>query len=192
MIQSPPLCLLTAWSTQAPSLQRYLRHRLSEPADVEDVLHDTFINALQQGRGFCAIQQPRAWLFQITRNLLVDRQRQRRPMLPLFDELPDIFNHQRPPVDDLAHCLPTVFTQLSTADQFALTFCDLEGHPQQLLAERLGLSLSAVKSRIQRARVRLKQQLIRQCGVRFDTSGRVCCFNQSVFCAVITPPYYTN
>jgi len=43
-------------------------------------------------------------------------------------------------------------------------------------AERLGISLPGAKSRVQRARQRLKAQLASACQVSFDEQGKVCCF----------------
>ena len=43
-------------------------------------------------------------------------------------------------------------------------------------ALRLGLSLPAAKSRVQRARLRLRAQLAEACQVTFDDKGKVCCF----------------
>ena len=40
----------------------------------------------------------------------------------------------------------------------------------------LGLTLPAAKSRVQRARKRLKAQLVTACQVRLDEAGKVCCF----------------
>ena len=69
-----------------------------------------------------------------------------------------------------------MLAELSEADRLALTLCDIEGQPQQVLADRLGLSLPGAKSRLQRARVRLRQRLVEACQVRFDEAGTVCCF----------------
>ena len=61
------------------------------------------------------------------------------------------------PVDLLSHCLPRVLSELSPEDREAIVFCDIQGVTQRAFAERLGLSLPAAKSRVQRAR-----QLARQ------------------------------
>lgn len=171
-----PPCLLAAWSTHEAELRGYLRHRLSDPDEADDVLHDTFIKILHWGQSFCAVEQPRAWLFQVTRHALTDQLRTRRAHLPLPHDLPAPIVAGRAPVEALTHCLPRVLAELSAADQFALTLCDLQGLSQQSLADRLGLSLPAAKSRIQRARARLQQRLVDVCQVRFDEDGRVCCF----------------
>jgi RNA polymerase sigma-70 factor, ECF subfamily len=173
---SPP-CLLEAWSAHESELRGYLRHRLGDVHDADELLQDIFLKALRQGRRFCAVENARAWLFQVTRNALTDRLRSNREHLPLPEDMPAPVADTMPQVDDLSQCLPRVLAELSDADRLALTLCDIEGQPQQVLADRLGLSLPGAKSRLQRARVRLRQRLVEACQVRFDEAGTVCCFS---------------
>ena len=175
-MHATPPCLLNAWSSHAPELKRYLDQRLGDTDEAADLLQDAFIKALRQGRGFCAVQNPRAWLFQVTRNALTDRLRTQREHLPLPEDLAAPSGTPQSPLDRLAQCLPRVLAELSEADRLALTLCDIEGQPQQVLADVLGLSLPGAKSRVQRARTRLQRRLVEACQVRFDEQGRVCCF----------------
>jgi RNA polymerase sigma-70 factor (ECF subfamily) len=172
---SPP-CLLDAWSIHEAELRGYLRHRLGDDQEAKEALQDIFLKALRQGWRFCGVENARAWLFQVARNTLADRLRAHRDHLPLPEDLPAPDSQATVPLDDLAQCLPRVLAELSESDRLALTLCDLEGQPQQVLADRLGLSLPGAKSRLQRARARLRQRLVNACQVRFDDSGRVCCF----------------
>jgi RNA polymerase sigma-70 factor (ECF subfamily) len=171
-----PPCLIDAWSLHETELEGYLRQRLDDARDAEDLLQDVFLKALRQGRRFCLVENARAWLFQVTRNTLTDRLRSTRKHLPLPEDLPVPPAESGLQVDGLSRCLPQMLAELSEADRLALTLCDIEGQPQQVLAERLGLSLPGAKSRLQRARVRLRQHLVDACQVRFDERGNVCCF----------------
>ncbi len=63
--------------------------------------------------------------------------------------------------------------ELSPEDREAIVLCDLEGVPQEEYARRKGLSLPGAKSRIQRARKRLRERLSQACQVRFDAAGHV-------------------
>jgi len=172
---SPP-CLLAAWSAHEAELRGYLRHRLGDHQDAEDLLQEVFLKALRQERRFCSVENARAWLFQVARNALTDRLRVSRDRAPLPENLPAPPDNTSPPVEDLSQCLPRVLVELSEADRLALTLCDIEGQPQQVLADRLGISLPGAKSRLQRARVRLQRRLVEACQVRFDDDGKVCCF----------------
>lgn len=169
-------CLLVAWQAVAGELLGYLRHRCARPEDAEELLQEVFIKALRQGKAFAAVNQPRAWFFQVARNALADHLRCCRETIALPDDLPALPGAEPAVVEALSQCLPRVLGELSAEDRLAITFCDLEGHAQQALADQLGISLAGAKSRLQRARQRLRRQLESACQVRFDACGAVCCF----------------
>jgi RNA polymerase sigma-70 factor, ECF subfamily len=169
-------CLVAAWSSHMPELRGYLRHRSGFDDEADDLLQEVFIKALRQDILFCAIENPRAWLFQVARNALADRLRCAREHISLPEDVPAPVADEHPVVDDLSQCLPRVLTELSEADRLAITLCDINGYSQQELADRLGISLPGAKSRIQRARQRLRDRLIKSCQVTFDDRGEVCCF----------------
>lgn len=165
-------CLTTAWTAHEPELRGWLRHRLGNPAEADDLLQDLFLKALRQGDRFCSIQNPRAWLFEVARNTLADKLRVSRNMVDLPDDLPEPAI-ELDTVDTLAACLPRVLSELSDSDREAITLCDLQGMPQAEFAAAQNLSLSAAKSRIQRARLHLKDRMKVACQVQFDTDGHV-------------------
>ena len=97
-------------------------------------------------------------------------------MTRLTVELPDDLaaeSDETDTVDTLTACLPRVLSELSSEDREAITLCDLQGMAQADYAAAKGLGLSAAKSRLQRARQRLKQRMTDVCQVRLDESGRV-------------------
>lgn len=171
-----PPCLLKAWANHMAELRGYLRHRSGLGEEADDLLQEVFIKALRQDILFCAIENPRAWLFQVARNTLADHLRCARAFIPLPEDVPAPIADDHPVVDDLSQCLPRVLSELSAADRLAITLCDIEGYSQQVLADHLGISLPGAKSRIQRARKRLRDQLVKACQVTFDDQGEVCCF----------------
>lgn len=169
-------CLLGAWSTTEAELRGYLRHRMGRHEDADDLVQEVFIKALRQGSKFCQVENPRAWLFQVARNALADRLRVAHEHIALPDDLATLYPETPPLVDDLTQCLPRVLSELSDEDRLAITLCDIEGGSQQALADRLGVSLSGAKSRIQRARKRLKAKMEQGCRVRYDESGNIAGF----------------
>jgi len=169
-------CLTRAWREIRGELQGWLRHQLNGDAEADDLLQEVFLRALGQGDVFCRLDNPRAWLFQVARNALIDRQRARHPQVELDDDLAASESEPLAPVDQLSQCLPRVLAELSSADRLAIELCDIAGQPQQALANQLGISLSGAKSRLQRARLRLKSRLIEGCQVCFDADGQVAGF----------------
>jgi RNA polymerase sigma-70 factor, ECF subfamily len=165
-------CLMTAWHEHEAELRGWLRHRLGNFVDAEDVLQDVFLKAMRQGERFCAIANARAWLYEVARNALADRLRLARNTVELPEDLSaDVEGAAA--IDSLAACLPRVFSELSPEDREAITLCDLEGLPQEEYARRKGLSLPGAKSRVQRARKRLRAQLTQVCQVCLDAAGQV-------------------
>jgi RNA polymerase sigma-70 factor (ECF subfamily) len=171
---SPPLeCVLNAWRDHESELRSYLVRCVSDKHLVEDLLQEVFVRALRSGQGFCGLDNARAWLFQVARNALVDQRRLEKRAVPLPDDLPEKSEDGGRPVDALSECLARVLSELPAADREILQQCDIEGIKQQSFADAHGLSLAAVKSRILRARRRLRELMVKNCQVRFDGDGKV-------------------
>lgn len=171
----PVDCVLGVWHVHEPELKAYLLTRLEESHAVDDLLQDTFLKALRQGADFCQIDNPRAWFFQVVRNSLIDRARQAKSHIELPEDLPAPAGSPREPVDNLDACLLRNITEMRPEDREVIEQCDLRGAKQQAFADTHGLSLAAVKSRLLRARKRLRESLKENCQVKFDADGRVCC-----------------
>jgi RNA polymerase sigma-70 factor (ECF subfamily) len=165
-------CLTKAWANHEPELRGWARHRLGNHTDAEDLLQDLFLKALRHGEQFCSVQNARAWLFEVARNTLADRLRVARHTVQLPDDLASPVD-ETAPVDTLTGCLPRVLSELNAEDRDAITQCDLQGMAQADYARARGLSLSAAKSRIQRARLRMKQHMTIACQVSLDEAGHV-------------------
>lgn len=169
-------CVAAAWQAHHGELQGYLRHRLADADAASDLLHDVFVKALRQGQGFCALDNPRAWLFQVARNALVDRARGTRPLDPLSDDAEALIaaeSDDLAPVDALTGCLVRCLGELGPEDARVLRACDLEGRTVRAFAEANELSLAATKARLLRARQRLRARMTTACQVQFDPDGSV-------------------
>ena len=167
-------CVASAWRAHEGELRGYLRHRLADAEAADDVLQDVFVKAMRQGQGFCTLDNPRAWLFQVARNALVDRARTAHPTEPLPEGPEEPVappEDSVAPVDALAECLDRSLGELSADDAAILRACDLEGMTQREFAAAHGLSLPATKSRLLRARQRLRDRLTTACRVSVDEDG---------------------
>jgi len=168
-------CLIRAWHKHEAELRGWLISRLGNTTDVDDLLQNVFAKAMLQGEGFCSVKNVRAWLFQVTRNALIDSHRLKHENIELPDDVA-VDSLESEAVDDLSECLPRVLSELSSDDREVITRCDIEGLSQQEFATMKSMSLSAVKSRVQRARRRLRRTLEENCQVRYSETGHVCCF----------------
>ena len=165
-------CILHAWNTHERELRNYLRHRAGDAHLADDLLQEVFVRAMQQGRDFCTLDNARAWLFQVARNALVDHQRLQKNTVAVPEEIPAP-EPEVEPVAALSACVLRVLSELTAEDRDIIEQCDLEGVKQKDYAVAHDLSLAAVKSRLLRAREKMRARMSTACQVRFDEQGRV-------------------
>jgi len=148
---------------------------MGSPDDAEDLLQGLFEKAILHKEQFCSLTNARAWLFQVARNGVIDYYRLRKDTVALPESLA-LEDAPLEAVDALSECLPRGLSELAEADRIAITLCDLNGVSQQEFADSQRISLAAAKSRIQRARRRMRAMMEKNCQVRRNDSGQVCCF----------------
>lgn len=161
-------------------LRAYLRRRV-EPSAVGDLLGDVLLRMVQHRDDLEAAKNPWGWLYRVAANTVIDHYRRRAaerralgqaasdPSTPAADAI----GSEVAAADELADCLVPMIRTLPARYAEALLLTDIEGLTQAAAAERLGLSLSGMKSRVQRGRRLLKQTLLRCCEVELDRRGGV-------------------
>lgn len=165
-------CVVRAWNAYESELRNYLRHRAGDVHLADDLLQEVFVKAMQQGKQFCTLDNSRAWLFQVARNALIDQHRLGRDVTELPEDIPQP-EPAREPIQALSACVTRVLLELLPGDRNIIEQCDLEGVKQKDYAAAHGLSLAAVKSRLLRARERMRARMSTACQVRFDEQGSV-------------------
>lgn len=161
------------WTQFGDRLRHFVARRVDNEADAEDILQDVFLRIHTRLDTLADERTLAGWVYQITRNAIVDHYRGRRPMATLPEGIPI----PEAPAGDLAKELlpgmPAMLDLLGADDREALLLTEVEGLTQRELADRLGLSLSGAKSRVQRARKKLKQAFVECCHVELDRLGGV-------------------
>ena len=115
-----------------------------------------------------------AWVFAAARNAVIDHYRARRPADALPAELAAPGEEGgRAAVAELAACLKPLVAALPPRYRDAVLLSELGGLTQNDAAQRLGLSLSGAKSRVQRGRRMLQEKLLACCRVELDHRGAI-------------------
>ncbi len=170
-------CLMRAWRENEQLLKNWLLKTTGNCDLAEDILQDVFLKALKHKERFCSLNHEKSWLFTIARNAAIDIHR--KPKLEVNTELSQLSSsdkeRSRPTLLELQTCMTRVLSELNDIDREAIEFCDINGMNQSDFADMKGLSLPAAKSRIQRARSRLRAEMVSKCKIRFDETG-VCDF----------------
>jgi RNA polymerase sigma-70 factor, ECF subfamily len=163
------------WRESSARLRAWFERESGDAAEAEDLLQETFLRVHERLDTLQDAASLRAWVGTIARNVLVDHRRRRGPRAASAADEGELPAPE--PSGDLdavvAGWLEAYLAELDPADAAALRTVDLEGRTQAELAEREGLSLSGAKSRVQRARARLRERLEACCAFAFDARGGI-------------------
>lgn len=163
------------WAAIAERLTPYVRRHVGPDAD--DVLQEVLI---KMHGGLPSLRDEERlvpWAFGIARRAIVDHQRARRRLPTPTPELPEVVE---PPIDEddataatLASVLAPFVAALPSPYRQAVVLTELEGRSHQQAADMVGVSLTAMKSRVRRGRAKLRTMLERCCAIELDVRNRV-------------------
>lgn len=171
------------WERFHRELFAFLRARVGSEAAAQDILQNAFLRAHKHLSSGEPPENPRAWLYQIVRNLIIDAHRRGARDAAIAEavaqesEAPDTIDPPASIEEDafaaVARALPMFIDALDGPHRDALYMTEIEGLTQAEAAERAGLSLSGMKSRVQRGRKRIFDSLQRCCEFELDGRGRM-------------------
>jgi RNA polymerase sigma-70 factor, ECF subfamily len=162
-------------------LRAFVSRRVRNPADVDDILQETFLRIHRHLADVRVADRLAAWVFQVARSAMVDHfRRQRQPAWPLNEEVelpatPDATGGSGSvsELEELAACLAPMIECLPPAGREAIELSEIKGLTQRAAADRAGVTLSGMKSRVQRARRKLKAMLLDCCRIELDQRRRI-------------------
>ncbi len=164
------------WTLLRDDLRRFFRSRVQDEHRAEDLVQETFVRVHDHLGEVVDADRLTGWIFRIAKNVWIDQLRRTSPQ-PESDvvsetasETPDSEENFNTDVSGWAR---SMIELLPADDRRALELSELEGLRQTDVAERLGLSISGAKSRIQRGRAKLRAMLLACCHLEFDGHGNV-------------------
>ncbi len=158
------------WAEHRSRLRGYIARRVRESDAVDDILQDVFLKSAENLRSLKSRASLAAWLYRIAANAIADHYRSLRP----WEELPEHVaapESARDYVAELARCLRPLMADMPETYRSALMLAEIEGLPQREVADRLNISLSGAKSRVQRGRVKLRERLLDCCEIEIGRGG---------------------
>ncbi|HUG10085.1 MAG TPA: RNA polymerase sigma factor SigZ [Opitutaceae bacterium] len=160
------------WREFSAPLRSFLRARTRSEADADDLLQDVFVRIQKSLPGLRDPAKLQGWIYRIARNAVIDHYRTRREHVPLDFDLESEDPEGRDLVD-LSRSLRCFIASLPAQYREPLVRHEFQGEPLQEVATALGLTLTATKSRVRRARMMLRKMLEQCCRFEFDRLGRV-------------------
>lgn len=161
------------WQDYSLQLKRFIRQRVSDELTADDLLQEVFVRVHTHIDSLQDDTRLTSWLYRITRNVIVDHYRAGKPVEELTETLVWAEEGEADAAQSLLPCLRGMVDSLPEPYRDALRLTELHGLTQQELARHQGLSVSGAKSRVQRARAKLKKSLLACCHFEFDRRGNL-------------------
>lgn len=159
-------------NTYSKRLMGFIRKRVSNEADAEDILQDVFYQFIGNTK---PIEQLTAWLFTVTRNKITDKQRKHKPELledvysdadgeVTFDWTDMFFDAGNNPETEYLRnlfweALNAALNELPAAQRDVFILNEIEGVPFKTIAEQTGETINTLLSRKRYAVLHLRERL---------------------------------
>ncbi|OGC07139.1 RNA polymerase sigma factor SigZ [candidate division KSB1 bacterium RBG_16_48_16] len=171
------------WLQFSDQLKSFISRQVSEKSVVDDILQDVFVKIHSRIDTLNDDLKIRGWIYQIARNTIIDHYRKKKIKsedIDLIGNVDDDFDAG--PAQKIADGLKEMVSDLPEKYAEALLLTEFQGLSQNELAQKIGLSLSAAKSRVQRARAMLKDSLMKCCHFEFDQYGTIIDYHPITCC----------
>lgn len=166
----------TIWRDFHKELKAFIQNKTRNTADTDDILQDVFIKIIRNIDKVRQSENLRYYLYGIVRNAINDYFRNRKPMLGTEDIKEEEFTEAetRSLNETVAECCIKPFiNQLPEHYREALLITEFQGVSQKELTQRLGISYSGAKSRVQRGKDKLKELILDCCAYESDSYGNL-------------------
>ena len=162
------------WLDFNEQLLGFIKKRVKNEEVAKDILQEVFLKIHQNINKLKNDKKIANWIYQITRNTIIDYYRKKKQLttgLPIEEILPEKIELQK---SDFSNCISPFIKQLPDTDQDILNKIHFGNTSQKDYAKQQNLSYSATKSRIQRARGKLKALFIECCrDIEYDKYGNI-------------------
>jgi RNA polymerase sigma-70 factor, ECF subfamily len=167
------------WNDFSGRVRSFVSKRVKEPADADDIVQEIFLRIHANLPTLDDEARLPAWIFAIARNSIADHFRRKSRaagILPSdFDlPLPSAESHvDSSALSELSQCLEPMIKSLPKRYDEAIRLTEFGAMTQAAAAKHCGVSTSGMKTRVQRARQRLKRMLLECCEIESDRRGGI-------------------
>ncbi|USD63280.1 RNA polymerase sigma factor SigZ [Vibrio sp. SCSIO 43140] len=165
--------LEAVWSEYQNGLRRFLRSKIANEADVDDVLQEVLIKTYKNIDKLESPESVKSWLFQIANRSVIDHYRKDNATEDVDLDTFWTEEEEEQVSRELAECLLPMMESLPESTTALIKSIDIDGRSQKEVAAELGISYSTLKSRVQKSRHELRVVYEKCCQFSFDTQGNV-------------------
>ena len=172
----PSLVLEQVWTEYQQALKSFLYSKVSNHADVDDLLQEILLKTYHNLSSVNKADSVKSWLFQVANRTIIDfyRQRAREQRDGELNEEDLWFEQADANLDQqLAQCVRPFINALPQQQSQLMEAVELNGQSQKQIAEKVGVSYSTLKSRVQKGRLELKKLFEDCCTLQLDKRGNL-------------------
>jgi len=159
------------WTSLQNELKGFVYKKVKDKTLTEDIVHDVFLKVESKIRQLKEKEKVFGWIYQITRNAIVDHYRKNSKIV----HAKDIDWESSPPNynECVSGVIAALIPTLPEKYRIPLEMTELQNIPQFEVAKKLDLTYSTAKARVQRARQMLKNKIDEVLIVKTDGYGNV-------------------
>lgn len=171
----------TVWNKFRNELLNFIKAKVNDEYEAEDILQEVFIKIYRNIEQLDDQTKLKSWLYKITNNTIIDYYRKRKDSALGIEEVEGEQGNEEENANmnvEMVTCLKLFLYELPDKYKEPLEMYEFKGMKHREISEKLNITLSGSKTRIQRARERLKEVLTECCEVEFDTYGNIVEYKQ--------------
>ncbi|MBB6637909.1 RNA polymerase sigma factor SigZ [Cohnella thailandensis] len=161
------------WENYHEPIAGFVRNRTNRHPDAEDIVQTIFMKAYRHLPDLQDETKLRAWMYQIARNAITDHFCKEKTTGPLPEQILDREEEAADYTEEAVAGMKGVFPYLPDKYREAVELSELKGMSQKELSERLGISYSGAKSRVQRGREMVRDLMNSCCSIETDRYGHI-------------------
>ncbi len=161
------------WQEYRSALKGFLHSKVSNCADVEDLLQEILLKTFEKRDDLKDQQALKPWLFQVASNAITDHYRKKATRSDVSAAESWHTQETGSIEEELSNCIRPFVASLPPESADLLTKIDLEGVSQKELALKMGISYSTLKSRLRKGRSQMRKLYEDCCKMTYDQQGRI-------------------
>ncbi|WP_106794170.1 RNA polymerase sigma factor SigZ [Aquimarina sp. Aq78] len=164
--------IIHVWNDMNDRLINFVNGKVNDSEITKDIVQDVFLKVFTKFDTLKNKEKLVSWIYQITRNEIISHFRKIKYNRTSKDfETSETSNETL--TSELIDCLSPFINSLPEKYKQAIVLADIENVSQKDIAERLNISYSGAKSRVQRGREMLKETYEECCTISTDVYGSV-------------------
>ncbi|MGD9567014.1 MAG: RNA polymerase sigma factor SigZ [Sedimentibacter sp.] len=158
----------TVWNKFKNELLNFIKAKVKDEYEAEDILQEVFIKIYRNIEQLDDETKIKSWMYKITNNTIIDYYRKRKDSALQIDNIESILENGEENTnmnDEMFTCLKLFLYELPDKYKEPIEMYEFKGMKHREISKKLNISLSGSKTRIQRAREKLREVLTQCCEI---------------------------